>query len=357
MFSSVKSFRLNLSCQPKPLLPIPAHFEPAKVGEVWRVPYQATAAAAQDWAKAQQIPPATQDSPRICLLGIDVQNTFCIPDHELFVGGRSGQGAVEDNIRLCEFIYRNLSQITQIALTLDTHTAVQIFHPAFWVDAAGEHPAPMSQISMTDVEQGVWRVDPAIAPALGQSEETLQAYALHYVHQLAAKDKFLLTIWPYHSMLGGIGHAVVSSVEEACLFHNLARHSPTHFEMKGGNPLTENYSVLQPEVLTDPQQQAIAQKNSAFMQQLLSFDAVIITGQAKSHCVAWTIADLLNEIQATDPALAHKVYLLEDCSSPVVVPGVVDFTDSAEAAYARFAEAGMHRVNSTEPIESWLKVE
>jgi nicotinamidase-related amidase len=247
-------------------LSIPAHFDAAKVGQVWRVPYQATAAAAAAWAKDQQIPPAAQDSPRLCLLGIDIQNTFCIPEHELFVGGRSGRGAVEDNLRLCEFIYRNLSRITQIALTLDTHTAVQIFHPAFWVDSAGEHPDPMTLISAANVEQGIWRVDPAIAPALRQPCETLQAYALHYVQELSQQEKYLLTIWPYHSMLGGVGHAVVASVEEACLFHNLARHSPTHFELKGSNPLTENYSVLQPEVLSDQNQQAIAQKNSAFLQ-------------------------------------------------------------------------------------------
>jgi len=335
-------------------LPIPAHFNAAKVGEVWRVPYQTIATAAAAWAKQQQIPAAVQDSPRICLLAIDVQNTFCIPDHELFVGGRSGLGAVEDNIRLCEFIYRNLSQITQIALTLDSHTAVQIFHAAFWINAAGEHPRPMTLISAADVQQGIWQVDPAIAAALHQPHETLQAYALYYVQQLDQQDKYLLTIWPYHSMLGGIGHAIVSSVEEACLFHNLARHSQTHFELKGSNPLTENYSVLQPEVLSDQNQQAIAQKNSAFLQYLLDFDTVIIAGQAKSHCVAWTIADLLNHIQTTDPKLAQKVYLLEDCSSPVVVPGVIDFTDSAEAAYAHFAESGMHRVKSTEPIASWL---
>jgi hypothetical protein len=42
------------------------------------------------------------------------------------------------------------------------------------------------------------------------------------------------------------------------------------------------------------------------------------------------------------------VILLDDCASAVVVPGVVDFTDDAEAAYARFAAAGMRRVRSTE---------
>ena len=142
-------------------------------------------------------------------------------------------------------------------------------------------------------------------------------------------------------------------MEEACFFHNIARHSQTNFEIKGGNPLTENYSVLRPEVLDGPDGRPIAQKNTRFIQKLLEFDAVIIAGQAKSHCVAWTIADLLSEIQAQDPALAKKVYLLEDCTSAVMVPGVVDFTDQADAAFQRFADAGMHLVRSTEAIAHW----
>lgn len=335
-------------------LPIPAHFDASKVGEVWRVPYQLRAAEALAWAQQYQITPAALDQRRVCLLAIDVQNTFCIPDFELFVGGRSGMGAVEDNIRLCEFIYRNLGQITEIALTMDTHTAMQIFHSVFWVNQAGEHPAAMTMIAPDEVEQGIWQVNPAIAASLGQMHyERLQAYALHYVRQLSQTNKYLLTIWPYHSMLGGVGHAIVSAVEEACFFHNLARSSQTIFEIKGSNPLTENYSVLQPEVLLDQEQQSIAQKNSAFLQKLLSFDAIVIAGQAKSHCVAWTIDDLLTEIQATDPQLAQKVYLLEDCTSAVVVPDVVDFTDQAQAAFERFAQAGMQIVKSAQPIETW----
>jgi nicotinamidase-related amidase len=51
--------------------------------------------------------------------------------------------------------------------------------------------------------------------------------------------------------------------------------------------------------------------------------------------------------------LAQKVYLLEDCTSPVVVPGVADFSEQADAAFARFAEAGAHVVRSTDPIASW----
>ena len=97
----------------------------------------------------------------------------------------------------------------------------------------------------------------------------------------------------------------------------------------------------------------IAQKNTRFIQKLLEFDAVLIAGQAKSHCVAWSIDDLLSEIQEHDPKLANKVYLLEDCTSPVVVPGIVDFTEQADAAFQRFAEAGMHLVQSTTPMVRW----
>jgi hypothetical protein len=60
----------------------------------------AAGAEAKAWAAAHNIPPAASDRRRLCLLLIDVQNTFCIPGFELFVGGRSGRGAVDDNRRL-----------------------------------------------------------------------------------------------------------------------------------------------------------------------------------------------------------------------------------------------------------------
>jgi nicotinamidase-related amidase len=336
-------------------LPIPAHYNPDRVAEIWRVPYQELATTATNWAKQHAIKPAATDDHRIALLAIDIQNTFCQPDFELYVGGADGQGAINDTRRTCEFIYRNLHQITTIIPTMDTHTAMQIFHPIFWVDAAGNHPTPIAtMITLEDVTSGKWRVNPAIAPDLTNGDiDRLQGHALHYTRQLTQNGKYPLTIWCYHSMLGGIGHALVPAFEAATFFHGIARCTQTRFELKGDNPLTENYSILRPEVLDGASGQPIAQKNQALIQTLLDYDAVVIAGQAKSHCVAWTIADLLTEIEAIDPQLTQKVYLLDDCASPVVVPGVVDFSDQAEAAYSRFAAAGMHRVRSTTPIDQW----
>jgi nicotinamidase-related amidase len=334
-------------------LPLPPHYDPTRVGEIWRVPYQELALKASAWAREHVIRPASRDTVRIALMLVDLQNTFCIPGFELYVGGRSGTGAVEDNRRLCAFAYRNLHLITQICPTMDTHQAFQIFHGIFLVNDRGEHPQPFTLVTEEDIAKGLWHFNSAIAPSLGISEDYGRRYLLHYTQSLKAGGKYDLTIWPYHAMLGGIGHALVPAVEEAIFFHSIARYSQPDFQVKGDNPLTENYSVLRPEVLDDVDGTRIATENTGFIKKLLDFDAVVIAGQAKSHCVAWTIEDLLSEILAVDRKLAEKVYLLEDGSSPVVVPRVVDYTEQADAAFRKFTEAGMHVVRSTDPIARW----
>jgi nicotinamidase-related amidase len=336
-------------------LPLPPHFRPERVGELWKVAYEDRAREAEDWAREHAVTPAADDSLRVCLVAVDVQNTFCLPQFELFVGGRSGTGAVEDNRRLCEFLYRNLGAITQIVPTLDTHSALQIFHAAFLVDEEGRHPDPYTLVSAEDVERGRWKANPAAARALGLDEEYAQKHLLHYTRTLQRGGKYSLTIWPYHAMLGGIGHALAPAVEEAVFFHSIARSSQPDFQVKGAEPLTEHYSMLGPEVTEDHKGNPLGARNQPLIDKLLEYDAVLIAGQAKSHCVAWTIDDLLAGIVTRDRALAEKVYLLEDCSSAVVVPGVVDYTDEADAAFGRFAAAGMHVVRSTEPISSWLE--
>ena len=335
------------------MLPIPKHYDPARVAELRRIAYEELAPEAEAWAREHELKPAAEDRFRICLIAVDVQNTFCLPGFELYVAGRSGTGAVDDNTRLCEFVYRNLDSITQVVPTLDTHQAMQIFHGIFLVDEEGRHPAPYTLVSAEDVEHGKWRANAAAAEALGLEPEYLQRQVAHYTRALGQGSKYDLTIWPYHAMLGSVGHALVPAVEEALFFHTVARLSQPDFQVKGQNPLTEHYSILGPEVTTGPDGEPIGEKNRSLVDTLLEFDAVVIAGQAKSHCVAWTIADLLETPGVRERQLAERVYLLEDCTSPVVVPGIADYTDEADAAFARFADAGMHVVRSTEPIESW----
>jgi nicotinamidase-related amidase len=330
-------------------LPLPPHWNPDRVAEVRRVDYEARFRDARSWAEKHGIAAAAHDQRRVCLLAVDVQNTFCTPGFELFVAGRSGTGALDDNRRLCAFLYRNLSAITEIVVTLDTHQAFQIFHAPFLIDSSGDHPDPYTLVTAEDVASGRWNVDPDAAETLGLAYAEALDHLRSYVERLAAGGKYDLTVWPFHAMLGGVGHALVSAVEEALFFHSIARRSQTRFEVKGRHPLTEHYSVLGPEVAEGHDGMRLGERNSALVEHLAGFDAVLVAGQAKSHCVAWTVADLLDDA----PEIAARLYLLEDCSSPVVVPGAVDYTDDAAAAFAGFAERGAHVVRSTEPLESW----
>ncbi|HKI53629.1 MAG TPA: hypothetical protein VJ987_05855, partial [Anaerolineales bacterium] len=142
-------------------LPIPNFFDADKVGTVWRIPYEQRAQDARDFALRTSLEPASTDQTKTWLMLIDVQNTFCIPDFELYVGGRSGRGAVEDNERLCQFIYRNLGNITHITATMDTHKTMQVFHAIFFIDKDGNHPAPYTDIHVAELRDGKWMFNPA----------------------------------------------------------------------------------------------------------------------------------------------------------------------------------------------------
>jgi nicotinamidase-related amidase len=334
-------------------LPLPSHYSGERVADVWRVDYESRFADAERWVADHELESAAQDRFRTCLLLVDCQNTFCTPGFELFVAGRSGTGALDDSRRTCEFVYRNLASLTEIVATLDTHLAFQIFHAPFLVGPDGQHPAPYTLVSHEDVVAGRWRVDERAAETLGVDPGYAQEHLLAYTRALAEGGKYDLTVWPFHAMLGGVGHALVSAVEEAVFFHTVTRRSQPLFETKGRSALTEHYSALGPEVLTDQDGEPLGVRNSALIERLLTFDAVIVAGQAKSHCVAWTVDDLLHDATVRDRGLLDRLYLLEDCTSPVVVPGAVDYTDDADAAFARFAEAGAHVVRSTEPMASW----
>lgn len=330
-------------------LPVPSHVDLARVADVWRVDYDRRFDEARSWASEHEVEPAARDEQRVCLLGVDLQNTFCTPGFELFVAGRSGTGAAEDSARLCSFVYRNLAAITEVVVTLDTHQAFQIFHAPFLVDPEGRHPSAYTLVTAADVAEGRWSVDREVAVGLGIDPDRAAEHLRAYVAALDAGGKYALTVWPFHAMLGGLGHALVSAIEEAFFFHAIARSAPTHFEIKGFAPLTEHYSVLGPEVLRGSRGEQLGERNAALVERLRGFDAVLVAGQAKSHCVAWTVADLLGEA----PELGPRLYLLEDCTSPVVVPGAVDYTADADRAFADFAERGAHVVRSSEPMSAW----
>jgi nicotinamidase-related amidase len=319
-------------------MPLPAFYDPARNGDIWIERADVVAAEAAVYRERFGVEPASTDRERIAAFGIDCQVGFCTPGASLFV-----PGAVEDTTRVIDFLYRHLNRITGLSFSLDTHRVFQIFHPAFWMDEKGKHPAPMTTITHDDVRAG--RFTPIAHPK----------EALEYTKKLEATGRYVLTIWPYHTLLGGLSHALVPSLMELSLFHALVRKSQTHFETKGTHAMTENYSVLSPEV-KELGGANVGGFNASFFRMLSSYDRIYVFGQAKSHCVLSTLKDLQNEIEATDPSLINKIYILEDCMSPVPAPPLsplppsLDFPRIANDAMAAFQAAGMHIVKSTDGI-------
>lgn len=321
-------------------LGIPAFYDEAKIGDVYVERASAVADLATEYRDRVGIRPAGQDKFKIAAFGIDCQIGFCSPGASLFV-----PGAVEDTKRTLEWLYRNLDKITGLHFSMDTHRVFQIFHPAWWLDDKGKHPAPFTTITHDDIKRGSW------TPIAHPRE------CLEYTERLESTGKYVLTIWPFHTLLGGISHALVPALMEAAIFHSVARRRQTHFETKGTHAMTENYSVLSPEV-SRLNGQTVGEFNAPFFKMLMEYDRIYVFGQAKSHCVLSTLNDIRDHIQATDPALADKIWILEDATSPVPpppldpLPPALNFPVVADRAFEEFKRAGMHIVKTTDPVQA-----
>ncbi len=129
---------------------------------------------------------------------------------------------------------------------------MQIFHSIFFVNEPGEHSDPYTQITVNDIEEGIWKFNEKLAQNFSSKTEYIQVHLLHYTNGLKKSGKYDLTIWPYHAMRGGLGHDFVSSIEEAIFFHIISRYSQPYKHVKGNHPLNEHYSMLRSDVSTGP---------------------------------------------------------------------------------------------------------
>ena len=306
--------------------PLPDHYSPGDNSKLYVERGGRIAKEAEQFAKINNIAPASKDSVKRALFIIDAQVCFCHPEGSLYV-----PGAIEDTKVLTEFIYRNLGNLTSLSFSLDTHRTFQIFHPAMWIDADGSHPDPFTVITYDDIKSGKWS-------SVHNPKECME-----YCKRLENTGKYVLIIWPYHAMLGSAGHCLMPSLFEASMFHSIARKSQTEFETKGTHAMTENYSVLSPEV-KELGGKPVGQFNTRFFEMLMKHDEVYIGGEAKSHCLKATMEDIQKEIEKRDPSLMSKIFILEDATSPVPATQDLNFPDIASRAFTDFGLAGMNIV-------------
>ena len=222
-------------------------------------------------ANDEQLTPAAQNKERVLFLGIDVQQDF------MDNGALGVPGAHGDVERMTQFIYNNMDKITNIAVSIDTHTPHQIFHPCWWIDENGNNPAPYTPITLADLDSGKYRA--VIYPR--QSRD--------YVEHLEKDGKKTLCVWSYHCLQGTSGAAFENQFANMIYFHSVAKKAVTQRLVKGQD-----------------------------------YDKIIIAGEAKSHCVLESIKQIL-EHYANRPEITQKIYILEDCMSSI--PGFEDVTE------------------------------
>ncbi|KAF4323031.1 hypothetical protein JM18_000714 [Phytophthora kernoviae] len=251
----------------------------------------------------------------LCVLVIDQQVDFH-PGGSLAI-----PTANEDAARIAAFIVKHTDKLQQVVLTLDSHQRYHIAHGIFWENAAGGSPTPFTLITAEEVAAGVWK----------PRDSSLKEYVLEYTKALEASGKFALCIWPEHCLMGTPGHNIVPDVLAAALEWTKKSLKLVQYVMKGSNSFTEHYSALKAEfeLPYDP----ATSLNQELVDSLKLADKVVICGEAISHCVNYTVRDL---VAAWPKERLSDLVILTDCASPV--PG---FEQAGEQFLVDMAAEGL----------------
>jgi nicotinamidase/pyrazinamidase len=295
------------------------------------------------------------------LLLIDVQKDFHPGGGSLAI-----PNADQDAHRIAALIRSHGADIHRIVATLDSHQRLHIAHPLFWVagssseekDIASDqlrHPAPFTIISANDIRNGVWKprsdldipssmLDPSVfgnVESVTDEHGTLDLlkYCIEYATRLERAGRFQICIWPEHCLMGSAGHGLVDEVLQAV--NEWSQHTGRSVEwvMKGQNLLTEMYSALAADVPVSPE----TAYNFSLLESLKQADSLVVCGQAMSHCVNYTLRDIISQWPSDR---LSDITLLTDCAS--AVPG---FESAAENFMDDMTKAGLRLKKSTDDFD------
>lgn len=254
----------------------------------------------------------TSTPHRSQLLIIDPQNDFCdLPRSWWPQSALTGQtispalpvvGAHSDMQRLGRWMSAQGQRLDAITVTLDSHQAYDIAHPAFWQQGNGAPAQPFTSIAAAQVRAGQFQ--PRNAAEL---ERTLA-----YLDALEAEGRYQLMVWPLHCEIGSWGHGVHEAVLSACRQWQEQRLRAVCHVFKGMNAHTEHYSALRAEV-PDPADPETG-LNEKLLTRLRASEVLVIAGEASSHCVRATTEHIVQNWGSKDYS---RLVLLTDCMSPV----------------------------------------
>jgi nicotinamidase/pyrazinamidase len=271
-----------------------------------------------------------RNSMNVHLLLIDPQNDFCdFPQSALPVLG--GDQAMHN---VAQMIKAKGHKLEDIHVTLDSHRMIDIAHPAWWMDANGNSPAPMTLISLKDIQDGIW----------SPRNPAFRDRTLAYAKELEANSSYQICVWPPHCLIGTWGHNVHPEINEALQEWSKKEFAMVDYVTKGSNPWTEHYGALMAEVpdASDPG----TSLNTQLLQILSEADIVAVAGLAESHCVLATVKQIAENIGQEH---VKKFHILQDCTAPVpAIPNGPDFPAIAKQFFLDMQQKGMTLTNSVD---------
>jgi len=243
------------------------------------------------------------NKPKVIGLFIDPQKDFTLPSGNLSVAG-----GMEDMQNIADFINKHGNILDDIIVSLDSHQRVHIAHPIFWRTKQGNHPDPFTPISHEMVKKG----------EVAASNPAFQKWSESYTESLEQNQRYILTIWNPHCIVGTDGWSFEDSVAQSLYDWEEKFFARATLVPKGNNHLTEHYSAFKADV--EVPGDASTQANPVLIEALKDLngdkDQIVIGGEAFNFCVYNTLRDVMEYF---GNEYAQKFVILEDCTSSILL--------------------------------------
>lgn len=231
------------------------------------------------------------------LMIIDAQNDFVEPSGSLYV-----PGATQDMSNIINLVRNKGHVFDEILVSLDMHQAYDIGHPCFWVSPDGTYPEPFTNISYQDFRDARWTCT---------SPDNLKMVEI-YLKSLDVRGK-VHTVWPEHCIIGSSGANLFEPLRTEVENWSKKHERMVNYVVKGMFPLSEFHGIFGPAV-EFPSYGKEAQFNFELQESILTYDNIVATGEAKSHCIGESLEQLLSG-HTLD--VSERLTILEDCMSNI----------------------------------------
>ena len=234
-------------------------------------------------------------------------------------GNLSVRGGVDATRNTIDFIYNNAEKIDETIILRDCHPSGFHITLSCWWEKDGYSPRAFTEIDET------WT--PRFYPE----------WSRFYLKELAATGQPKLRIWWEHCVEGTPGANLPAELGEAVTWLRAARDVKVITLFKGMNPKIEQFGFL-------PCVYEVGDPMLAYQKSILDHvmdlcgagKKVFVAGLAEDICVDTTLSQMIK----TEGEMGN-VYLLQDCTSPVL-------EKDRGNNFERYRAAGMHIIKSTD---------